>query len=473
MNGGWFRYGFSVLLVVPFLGGGLLSQRATLSQLVAESERAGYKTGVAVLDLQTGRFLFRNRSTQAFIPASNQKILTVAAALWGLGSKFRFRTTFKLRDGFLEVHPGGDPNWLTGSAHDPKKIFAKVAQALRDRGVTRLQGVTRLPGFFRGAARPDGWPKDQLDRLYCAPTDGLVLDAASFTARISPGAGLAKIELLSPPASVVFRSGIKMTSKRKKGYSYWISQGGGGFQGHGEFFTGARAVTVRGVVQQPGWMFEQTLRTVLSKHGIRIATANGSKRSLAKSVAVAPTGEDVYVHVSTLRESLSPILRDSSNFHAEQILRVLGTRRRGDGSFSGGCKVVRSQLGSRMKLPTILKIADGSGLSRINQVSPRLLVDVIHKLCVGPHASLFKGSLAQGGVSGTLSKRFAKAASVGKAVRAKTGTINGVKALSGIVRSKSGKTRLFSILMNRRKGISTRGASDLQERMVRVMYQMR
>lgn len=478
MHRGLLRFVVPVLALVPSLVSGLVSQHTSLTRLVAESERSGFRTGVAVLDLGTGRFTFRHRSNETFVPASNQKIFTVAAALWGLGADFRFRTIFKLRDGFLEVHPGGDPNWITGSAHDPSRVFAKLAQELRQRGVTRLRGVRRLQGFFKGPDRPEGWPADQFDRLYCAPTGGLILDSASFAARISaPAKGAAskqaRIELLRPPAAVRFRTGIRMTSKRKKRYSYWISQGSGTFRGHGEFSTRAGPVTVRGVVQQPGWMFERSLRTVLGKHGIQIGDAAITQPALAKSAPANRQLVEVYIHTSSLRECLGPILRDSSNFHAEQLLRVLGTRRRGDGSFLGGAVAVRAQLGSRVELPANLKIVDGSGLSRHNRLTPRCLVQVMQKLCTGPHASLFEASLARGGVDGTLRRRFGKLPTVGRAVRAKTGTINGVKSLSGIVRTASGQVRLFSILMNRRKGTSTRGASALQERMVQAIHRGR
>jgi len=471
MYRGLFRFVFPAL--APLLGTGLVSQSATLSRLVAESERSGFRTGVVVLDAGSGKLTFLHRSREAFIPASNQKILTVAAALWGLGAEFRFRTTFKLRDGVLEVHPGGDPNWITGSSHDPARVFAKLAKELRRRGVTRLRGLRRLRGFFEGPDRPVSWPKGQFDRLYCAPTGGLVLDAASFTARISAGTGSARIEFLSPPVGVIPQPGIKMTSKRKKHYSYWISQGGGSFRGHGEFSSRAGPVEVRGVVQQPGWVFEQVLRAVLARHGIKIAAVGANGSPLVRTESAKESVVDVYTHLSTLRESLGPILRDSSNFHAEQLLRVLGTRLLGQGSFSGGCKAVRSQLGSRVDLPAGMKIADGSGLSRLNRLTPRVVVRVMQKLLAGPHAPVFEQNLARGGVDGTLARRFGKLPTVGKAVRAKTGTINGVKCLSGILRSKSGRTRFFCILMNRRKGISTKGAAALQERMVQAIHRTR
>ena len=470
MYRGRFRFLFPALVLG--LATGLASQASSLSQLVAESERRGFRTGVVVVDLGSGHQLFGHRSREAFIPASNQKVLTVAAALWGLGSKFRFRTTFKLRDGVLEVHPGGDPNWITGSAHDPARIFTRLAEELRRRGVTRLRGVRRLQGFFVGPVRPEGWPKDQLDRLYCAPTGGLVLDAASFTARIGPGSGSARIEFLAPPVEVALGSGIKMTSKRKKRYSYWISQGGEGFRGHGEFSSRAAPVQVRGVAQQPGWLFEQSLRTILGKNGIQIGDGAEASLPLAQSGS-ADAPAEVYTYLTTLQDSLAPVLRDSSNQHAEQLLRVLGTRRLGEGSFEGGCKVVRSQLKTRVELPSVLKIADGSGLSRDNRLTPRVLVDVMRVLCRGPHGQVFQANLPRGGVDGTLKRRFGKLPAVGKAVRAKTGTINGVKCLSGVVRGASNRPRLFSILMNRRKGISTSGAAALQEKMVQAVYKIR
>ncbi len=472
--------GIAALALAAASMGGLSAQRASLAAVVAEAERSGYRTGVAVRDLGNASFSYQYRAAEAFIPASNQKILTVAAALWGLGAGFRYRTVFKLRDGLLEVHPGGDPNWLSGSAHDPAKVFGELAGELRRRGITRLAGVRRLAGPFTGDVRPAGWPRDQFDRLYCAPTGGLVLDAASFSARISAAGSQARIELLAPPARVRFRTGIKTTSKKRKSYSYWISQSKQGFAGHGVFYARARPVTVRGVAQQPGWLFEQTLRTVLGRQGItvgnRLASQDSTSRPLARAARPASTGSKavaVYTHWSSLRESLAPILKDSSNFHAEQLLRVIGARCSGDGSFAGGCAILRAQLATRVKLPASLRIVDGSGLARGNQVTPNLLVEVMAELCDGPHSRLFVENLARGGKDGTLRRRFRKNPAVGAAVHAKTGTINGVKSLSGIVRTRAGKLRLFSILMNRRKGTSTRGASALQERMVEAIYRGR
>ena len=459
------RPALSVLLGSTVLVSAAVAQ-GSLASLAKKAEAQGYRTGVVVQELSTGRVVFQHRSDEMFLPASNQKLLTTAAALWGLGADYRFKTTFTLEAGVLRVHSGGDPNWSKGGPHDPAQVFGQVAARLRQAGVTSIRRVELLPGRFTGPIRPEGWPRDQFDRLYCAPTGGLILEAGTFLARISPSAGAqAQVEVLSPPVNAVFGSGIKMTSQRKTTYSYWLSQGeragtSARFFGHGEIGTRVKPVEVRGVSQTPGWLFAESLKTVLRRSGIAI------------DPGAAARDADVLTWESGLEEALEPMLEDSSNFHAEQLFRVVGAELEEDGSFPGGSKAVRDVLSKRLELPPALVIADGSGLSRLNQVTPAFLVTLLRSLFRGEHTVLLATSLPQGGVEGTLSRRF-RNSPVSRRVWAKTGTINGVKCLSGIVRLSAGEILVFSILMNRRNGTSTAGAADIQDQMVEAIYSRR
>ena len=456
--------------LVALLGTSVLASaslaQVSLASLADKAEAQGYRTGVVVQELNTGRVVFQHRADEMFLPASNQKLLTTAAALWGLGADYRFKTRFSVEGGVLQIYAGGDPNWAAGGPHDPAQVFGQVAARLRQAGVTSLRGVVLVPGRFTGPIRPEGWPRDQYDRVYCAPTGGLILEAGTFRARISAAAGAqARVDLLSPPVDAVFGSGIKMTSQRKKSYSYWLSQGERAgttarFFGHGEFSTRAKPVEVRGVSQTPAWLFAESLKTVLRRSGITIQ-------------AGAPASDvDVLTWESGFEEALEPMLEDSSNFHAEQLFRVVGAEVQGDGSFEGGSKAVREVLSKHLELPSTLVIADGSGLSRRNQVTPAFLVTLLRSLFRGEHTVLLATSLPQGGVEGTLRRRF-RSGRVSRQVWAKTGTINGVKSLSGIVRLSAGDIRVFSILMNRRNGTSTAGAAAIQDQMVEAIYDRR
>ncbi|MCA8958523.1 MAG: D-alanyl-D-alanine carboxypeptidase/D-alanyl-D-alanine-endopeptidase [Planctomycetes bacterium] len=447
-------------LAVLAVANGLRAQTvegASLGDVVAAAERAGWTTGVVVRELQTGRIRYAHRSDRPFIPASNQKLVTVAAALWGLGAEFRFATRFALVGGVLEVHGGGDPNWLHGTPHAAEQVFDRVASALRERGVTALRGVRLVSGVFTGPARPVGWPSDQLDRDYCAPTGALVLEAGCFTARITPTPTRARVELLAPRADLEFEPGLRVTDRVKKRYAYWLAQSGKRLTSHGEIGAHLPPVEVVGVSQDPEWLFEQSLWWSLKQRGI-------TQRDDAAAVDGA-----VWTEHSGLTEAIPAILRESSNFHAEQLLRVCGARL-GDGSFAGGCHAVRDQIGRHVAVPSSLVVVDGSGLSRDNRVTPGFLVELLRTLCSGPSGRLVLESLARGGVDGTLRNRFKRRRELGRSVRAKTGTIRGVKALTGVVEAPDRTVCLFSILMN---GAGKRGhpsAGELQERMVAAIH---
>ena len=93
-------------------------------------------------------------------------------------------------------------------------------------------------------------------------------------------------------------------------------------------------------------------------------------------------------------------------------------------------------------------MADGSGLSRYNYVTSSALVGILQRMRADPkHASAFAETLPVAGRDGTLSKRLAGTAAEGK-VRAKTGTVDNVRAIAGYVDTASGETLVFSIIAN-------------------------
>ena len=93
-------------------------------------------------------------------------------------------------------------------------------------------------------------------------------------------------------------------------------------------------------------------------------------------------------------------------------------------------------------------LADGSGLSRYNYVTSDALVRLLRHMRADPrHAAPFTGILPVTGRDGALSKRLAGTAAEGK-VRAKTGTVDNVRAIAGYVETAGGETLVFSIIAN-------------------------
>ena len=143
--------------------------------------------------------------------------------------------------------------------------------------------------------------------------------------------------------------------------------------------------------------------------------------------------------------------QESDNLYADMILKVLGAKSRGDGSFAGGVAAVRDVM-RELGVPAAGYAAvDGSGLARDSKLSAAAIVALLEAMDRHPLGPVYKDSLAIGGRDGTLRKRFREPQVAGR-VHAKTGSLDGVSALSGYVDSVSGEPFAFATLVNSEKG---------------------
>jgi D-alanyl-D-alanine carboxypeptidase/D-alanyl-D-alanine-endopeptidase (penicillin-binding protein 4) len=176
----------------------------------------------------------------------------------------------------------------------------------------------------------------------------------------------------------------------------------------------------------------------------------------------------VHEHRSDLRLAVLRMLEDSSNFDAEQCLRVLGSKVRGDGSLAGGVAALHDEVARLVgRVPEGSVFVDGSGLSKQNRVSAGLLAAALVRSNAASAGPLLRACLPVAGQTGTLQERFRGTDLIGR-VRAKTGWIRGASALSGMVERRDGSVRFFAILMNydpKKDGLN-RDLKQLQEDIV-------
>lgn len=424
------------------------AQTAAAHAVLREVEAMGVRCGCAVLD-ERGDPLLLYRSGEAFGPASNQKVLTAVAALQRLGEDHEFVTRFDLVRGRLVVTPSGDPNFESGTAHEPRVMFAAVAARLARRGIRAVRSIEIAAAGFAGPARPDGWPQDQLHKTYCPPTGGLVVDRGAFLVVARRDGGVVRLDVRAP-------RGIPVVDKSRAGSGRNTL---GVREQAGRLIVGGRLTQdeVRAAgAQDDGLAVAQSmLQAALADAGIAV-DAELPDASLPADLAVA-------VQRSTLVEALTPMLAESSNFHAEMVLRAMGVAADGDGSFAGGLRAARASLsGLGLKGLDGCVFADGSGLSRANRATPRLLATALSQAARADYASAFRAALPRPGSPGSLRARF-RGSPVAEDVAAKTGWIRGVSSLSGYVGG-----RAFSILMNYApsRGGLNRNLKRLQERLV-------
>ncbi|MHC4973156.1 MAG: D-alanyl-D-alanine carboxypeptidase/D-alanyl-D-alanine endopeptidase [Planctomycetota bacterium] len=384
------------------------------------------------------------------IPASNAKLLTAAAAVALLGEGFHFETTIgRTPGGALVVTGGGDPN-LSGRFFDgdPARVLRLMARDVAAKGVREVTELLLDASRFDDEYVHPGWPRDQAERWYCAPVAALVYNDSCWDVTVypRPRAGAAARVDVQP---ALLGASVSNRCETVAAGQHVVHVGRGkdtDLEVRGRILRTSAGITGHVAVRDPVLFFGRGLAAALQAEGVRVAGAVRRGR--------APRQTRLVAYRSDLKRTLKVMLTDSQNLYAECTLKRLGT-----GSFAAGGEAVLRALG-RLEVETAgVVVADGSGLARANRVTARALYGTLHALRKRP---IFVEALAAGG-EGTLRRRYRE---LGARVRAKTGTIRGVRSLSGYVTGRGGHRYVFVILAN---GKSAPRARQLQDRIVRVL----
>jgi D-alanyl-D-alanine carboxypeptidase/D-alanyl-D-alanine-endopeptidase (penicillin-binding protein 4) len=182
------------------------------------------------------------------------------------------------------------------------------------------------------------------------------------------------------------------------------------------------------------------------------------------STSRAPAGAVVLAKVDSMpMEGLVRLTnKDSDNFFAETLLKVIGKTATDVGSTSAGARTVAEYARQAGAAVTLM---DGSGLDRGNRSAPRDVAQLLQYTRKTEYYPALEASLPIAGVDGSLDDRMRRGPARGNC-RAKTGSLIGVSTLSGVCTGRSGHAIVFSFLMN---GISVSYARRLQDRMAAAL----
>ncbi|HEV2846357.1 MAG TPA: D-alanyl-D-alanine carboxypeptidase/D-alanyl-D-alanine-endopeptidase, partial [Thermoanaerobaculia bacterium] len=427
---------------------------------VARAVQLNGALGVHVVEIDTGETVYAHNADELLVLASNQKLLTTAAALDALGPGyffetrlvFRGRTTGEVMDGDLGVVGSGDPQ-ISGREYggDPFGAFRPWAAALRERGVRRITGDLYLAhGLFESLKVHPDWPADQLTEWYEAPVSALSFSDNCILVRVSPGkaGGAAVVETV--PAVPLFRiENRAVTSGKRQGARIYVSRTEDVLTVRGSIDAGSGPFETWVTVPDPVRYFGAGLRAALAEEGIVVEGALRPVERLPGAV-----WERVAVHRSDLVTAVRTTNKRSQNFYAESLLKALAAERCGRGSWREGARALGEFVESIGVPRSAFQFADGSGMSRQNRITARALTTLLRHMFFHPAASEFAQSLPYAGENmGSWKRRMAAPPYRGN-VFAKTGTLNGVSALSGYAKAASGKSYAFSIVLNKTRGDS-------------------
>lgn len=414
-----------------------------------------YRWGILIQTLSSSQTLYSRDAQQYFIPASNTKLLTTAAALRLLGSQYRIRTSIYGNNGVLRVVGRGDPSLTDVQLKD-------LAQQLKRHGISQVQQLIVQDDYFQGPIVNANWEWEDVQSDYGAPVNSLILNQNALALTLLPQAlgQPLKFRWQDPFADLQWQvENYSVTGKAKSESSVEVVGvlGKPVLQIRGELSVDSEPEDFDVAVRDPGEHFLRHFQETLKSEGISVAqakVASGNKSSNEQELAS--------VESPPLSQLLIDTNQPSNNLYAEALLRTIGVVKKESTTKSlntaeMGLAALKSTLTDLGVDPQGYAIEDGSGLSRHNLVSPEALVQLLKGMAQSPEADIFRASLPVAGVSGTLKNRFKNTTAQG-IVQAKTGTVSGVNSLSGYVDSPNYETVVFSIILNQ---------SDLPAKMMR------
>lgn len=410
--------------------------------------------GIKIVDLDTGEVLYQRHADQLFIPASNMKLYSDAAALLALGPDYRFHTTLSTNapvidggvlQGSLYLNMPGDPSFK--EAH-----LNQLITQLSTWGVHRISGNVVLASEHQ-VVNPYavGVVAKDLTYSYGAPLAPVMLDENRLTVTVNPAwqPGLPAVVEFTPKNAQMHLDNQIKTAAQSKGCGISLKmEGENHLIARGCVGMNQSAIQQRLAIRNPFRYAQDMMIYQLKQQGITLDGQVVLGQAPASSFVIA-------THDSQpIRQLLADTLKPSDNLYADSLYLHAAAKIKGKPlNWSEAQPVIKQflqqQTGISLKNS---QLVDGSGLSRQDLLTAEQTVDLLRFLHDRfPLAYEYIAALPIAGQDGTLQRRLRKPNQQGF-IRAKTGTMTGISSLSGYLYTANAHTLAFAIFINTRPG---------------------
>lgn len=456
-------------------------------------DHTGIRWGLVVAKMD-GTELLTLRPDERFTPASNTKIITTLAGYHYLdqleaeavspGTRVLIEDNGANRPASLILKGGGDA-MLSDAPDCESYCLSFLAEQVAEFGVEKYDLIIGDDSWFPFERWGVGWSIEDLQFYYGTAISALSVNDNLVWIEIEPGASV------GDPAQLKWRAGdtylslqnelITAEAKAETDFGVERYPGTSNVRIYGHLAIESSPISFPLAIENPAEFAAVRLRALLEARGIAVEGVETRHRALTLSDIppdsegdLAPDAPPVLLEGKTkknspqviaqldeapLRETLRRISKDSENMHADLLLRRLG-RLEGTGSRRYGVAKLEAFMAEAGISKTSYDLSGGSGMSVYNRISPRAMVKL---LAFAAQQTWFETWLADqpiGGVDGTLERRFVGTRLQGR-IFAKTGTLNGANALSGVMIAKSGQRVLFSIIANDRPAITSSATPEM------------
>ncbi len=487
---GRFTLILSLLLVAECQAGSHHSIARRIESVLSSPELSHGFWGIEVVSLDNGKILYSQNAEKLFTPASNTKLFTTAAALALIGPTYTFRTTVETTgsldrygrlSGDLVLVGRGDPN-LSGrelpySLHTRRndhaiQVLEQLADALLAKGLKYVDGdIIADDSYFAFERYGEGWSQDDLVLADGAPVSALTINDNVLFVNMLPAdrAGERAFVNIAPFADYYQVDNRIMTTPAGTERKVFLNREPGSTRLTlwGNMPLDDVGVNEALAIDDPAEFAAALFRQLLTNRGIVVygkqrthhtELASLSTLTITATAPLGGGGDSAHESLSKamvlaaheskpLIEDIGVINKVSQNLHAEILLRLLGREKGTSGTVEGGLEVLRGFLNQVGVRPDAYVFYDGSGLSRQNLVSPDAVVGLLRYAAAQAWGESFRDTFPVAGTDGSLAERLKNLDSRAH-VYAKTGSLGGVKALSGYATTAKGDHLVFSILSN-------------------------
>ncbi len=410
-----------------------------INNLISTPELQKAHWGILIKTLQNQIILYDHNSAQLFVPASNIKLLTTAAALIKMGENYQIKTPIYYQvNGSILTHlyliGKGDPSLTT----EQLKI---IANRLKFLGIKQIEKITLEDNLSPQNHLNSTWEWEDIYFDYAPAINQLILNQNSVNLILSP-------QTIGQPLKSTWSDTIA-------GKQWQIVN-----QTRTVLSNPIQSISIKGILGKPALILEGEL-SIQSKPDLTAITIPDPARYFAESFEKVLAEAEIKVNKVEILENIIADLQDkllleiispsmqelitktnqeSNNLYAEALLNLIQE----DNNSVDNLKTILQSLGLN---PNNYILKDGSGLSRQNLVSPTIFVQLLTAMAQSKLGSSYQESLAIAGEKGTLQNRFENTPIVVK-LKGKTGTLSGISALSGYLEIPEFQPLVFSILVN-------------------------
>ncbi len=474
---------FLFLLLFSLVCSGQTLEESTRKLAESEKVRDG-RFSFYALDLDAGNALVDYDIDRKMSPASTVKLITTYAALDILGADHRFKTQVGYRgeidqhgtlNGNLIIEAGGDPvldsEAFQKSYGDGSPFTSQIIAALKGRGIKTIRGVIIIDeSHYAGIDVPDEWTWQDMGNYYGAGAHAFTFNENLFSIYFKSGSKPGTLTSISR-TDAILRNTLLINEVRSaainsdQAYVYSAPKSDRMIV-HGEIPLNKKEFKVKAAMPHPAAEFTQRLEKAFAAADISYEETDGGQ-SLAMSQGILDMTELLVMESPRLIDITSYTNLKSNNLFAEHLLRQIGKKRKNEGSFNKGAEALEEWCQSKDISTRGLRVKDGSGLSRADLVSARMMVNLMEALSKESYFNEFMKALPCAGVSGSM-RRIGVGSNIAGRMYAKTGYIEGVRAYAGYLEKKEGGYIAFCMLAND----YDMSASQMRKELGRLMVQL-